>query len=207
MCKEDFFIQNKKTFILVEGALMIALATALSYVRVFQLPVGGSITLFSMVPIVIFSIRHGVKSGLLVSFTYSLLQFMQGVIDGLFGWGLTPGMLIACILMDYILAFTVLGLAGMFRKGIKGNEVLGWITGIAIAVTLRFLCHYLSGVIIWKSVGELWEGFTTDNPLLYSLIYNGAYMLPEMILTMIGAALIIKAPALLPFLKNRDSKN
>ena len=183
-------MQNEKTKILVEGALMIALATVLSFIRVVKLPWGGSITLLSMLPIVLFSIRRGVKAGLGVSFLFSLVQFIQGIMDGLFGWGLTPGSLIACILLDYLLAFTVLGLAGLFRT--KG--VGGWISGIALAVLLRFVMHFLSGVVIWKSFGQLWGDFFTENTVLYSLLYNGAYMLPEMIFTIIGAVALLKMP-------------
>ena len=183
-------MQNEKTKILVEGALMIALATVLSFIRVVKLPWGGSITLLSMLPIVLFSIRRGAKAGLGVSFLFALVQFVQGIMDGLFGWGLTPGSLIACILLDYLLAFTVLGLAGLFRK--KG--VTGWICGIALAVLLRFVMHFLSGVVIWKSFGQLWGDFFTENTVLYSLLYNGAYMLPEMIFTIIGAVALLKMP-------------
>ena len=181
---------SQKTKILVEGAAMVALATVLSFIRVFKLPWGGSITLLSMLPIVLFSIRRGVKSGLVVSFVYALVQFFQGVLDGLFGWGLTPVMLIACILLDYVLAFFVLGLAGLFRK--KG--IAGWIGGIALAVGLRFVCHFLSGVVIWGSFGELWSGFSTDNTWLYSFLYNGCYMLPEMLFTIIGAVALLSTP-------------
>lgn len=181
---------SQKTKILVEGAAMVALATVLSFIRVFKLPWGGSITLLSMLPIVLFSIRRGVKSGMVVSFVYALVQFFQGVLDGLFGWGLTPVMLIACILLDYVLAFFVLGLAGLFRK--KG--ISGWIGGIALAVGLRFVCHFLSGVVIWGSFGELWSGFSTDNTWLYSFLYNGCYMLPEMLFTIIGAVALLSTP-------------
>ncbi len=183
-------MRNEKTKILVEGAAMVALATVLSFIRVFKLPWGGSITLLSMLPITLFSIRRGVKSGLLASFVFALVQFVQGIMDGLFGWGLTPGMLIACILLDYLVAFTVLGLAGILRK----KNLVGWLIGIFVAVGLRFVCHFLSGVIIWKSFGELWNGFSTDNSVLYSFLYNGAYMLPEMIFTMIGAVVLLKTP-------------
>ena len=169
---------------------MVALATVLSFIRVFKLPWGGSITLLSMLPIVLFSIRRGVQSGMVVSFVYALVQFFQGVLDGLFGWGLTPVMLIACILLDYVLAFFVLGLAGLFRK--KG--ISGWIGGIALAVGLRFVCHFLSGVVIWGSFGELWSGFSTDNTWLYSFLYNGCYMLPEMLFTIIGAVALLSTP-------------
>lgn len=189
-------MRNKKTLILVEGAAMVALATVLSYIRVFKLPWGGSITLLSMLPIALFSIRRGVKSGLVVSFVFSLVQFGQGILDGLFGWGLTPGMLVACILLDYILAFSALGLAGLFRK----KETAGWIGGICVAVLIRFLMHFLSGVVIWKSYGALWEGFSTDNSWLYSLVYNGCYMIPELIFTVIGAVALLKAPVTKKFL-------
>ena len=189
-------MQNTKTKILVEGAIMVALATVLSFIRVFKLPWGGSITLLSMLPIVLFSIRRGVSWGLIVSFVYSLVQFAQGVMDGLFGWGLTPGMLIACILLDYLGAFTVLGIAGCFRK--KGLP--GWIGGITLAIVLRFVLHFLSGVVIWHSFGELWSGFATDNTYLYSFLYNGCYMLPELIFTLVGAVALLKVPQTKRFL-------
>lgn len=189
-------MQNTKTKILVEGAVMVALATVLSFIRVFKLPWGGSITLLSMLPIVLFSIRRGVSWGLIVSFVYSLVQFAQGVMDGLFGWGLTPGMLIACILLDYLGAFTVLGIAGCFRK--KGLP--GWIGGITLAIVLRFILHFLSGVVIWHSFGELWSGFATDNTYLYSFLYNGCYMLPELIFTLVGAVALLKVPQTKRFL-------
>lgn len=187
--------KNKKVLILVEGAVMIAMSTVLSFIQVFKLPWGGSITLLSMLPIALFSIKRGVKSGLIVAFLYSLIQFGQGIMDGLFGWGLTPGMLIACILLDYILAFTVLGLSGLFRKTLAGQ-----IAGIALAVILRFVCHFLSGVVIWHSFGQLWEGFYTENTYLYSLVYNGVYMLPELIFTVAGAVALLKLPQTRKFL-------
>ncbi len=183
-------MRNTKTKLLVEGAIMVALAAVLSFIRIYKLPWGGSITLLSMLPIVVYSIRHGIKWGLAVSFVFACVQFFQGVTDGLFGWGLTPVMLISCILLDYILAFTVLGLAGIFRK--KGT--MGWIAGTAVALLLRFACHFGSGVIVWKSFGALWDGFFTENTYLYSLLYNGSYMLPEIILTCAGAVILFKAP-------------
>lgn len=181
---------SQKTKLLAEGAAMVALATVLSFIRIIKMPWGGSVTLLSMLPIVIFSIKNGVKNGLIVSFAFSLIQFLQGIMDGLFGWGLTPVSLVACILIDYLLAFTVLGLAGLFRN----NGLKGWILGIVLAVALRLFMHFLSGVIIWHSFGELWGGFFTENSVLYSLLYNGAYMLPEMIFTTIGAVVLLKAP-------------
>lgn len=183
-------MRNTKTQIMVEGAVMVAMATALSFISIVQMPWGGTVTLLSMLPIVIFSIRRGLKAGFSVSLLYALIQFAQGAMKGLFGWGLTPGMLAACIFLDYIGAFFVLGIAGIFRK----KKFPGWMGGVTLAVILRFLCHFLSGAVIWKSIGELWNGFSTDNTFLYSFLYNGCYMLPELILTLAGAAALLKAP-------------
>ena len=180
----------KNTKVLVEGAIMLALATVLSFIRIIKLPWGGSVTLLAMLPITLFSIRRGIKMGFVVSFLFSLIQFGQGILDGIFGWGLTPGMLIACILLDYLLAYGVLGIAGIFRE----KKLAGWLSGTALALFLRFLMHFLSGVIIWKSVGALWGNFSTENFYVYSLLYNGAYMLPELIFTVIGTFALLKVP-------------
>lgn len=184
-------MNSSKIRTLVEGAIMVALATVLSFIKVYKLPWGGSITLLSMLPIVIFSLRHGVAKGFAVSFVYALVQLGQGIIiDGLFAWGLTPAMLIGCIMLDYILAYTGLGIAGIFRD--KGTA--GHIAGIVIAILIRLACHFLSGVIIFASAGMLWEGFYTENSWLYSLIYNASYMVPELIFTLIGAVALLKVP-------------
>ena len=188
-------MKNSKTKMLVEGAMMLALAIVLSLITPFQklLPFGGSITLVSMQPICIFSIKYGVAKGLGVSFLFAVFQFAQGTIkDGLFGWGLTPGMLITCILLDYFLAYTVLGFAGFARK--KG--LAGWITGVVIALTMRFVCHFLSGVYVFGSTGKIWEqlDFVAENKYVYSLMYNGAYMLPEIILTVLVTVILFKIP-------------
>ena len=143
-------MKNSKTLTLVEGAVMVALATVLSFIRVYKLPWGGSITLLSMLPIAVFSIKHGVAKGLGAAFVFSLIQFIQGITDGLFGWGLSPIMLVACIFIDYLAAYTVLGVAGIFRK--KG--AVGWIAGTMIAVFLRFVCHFISGVVTKKSAAR-----------------------------------------------------
>lgn len=183
-------MRNTKVQILTEGAVMVALATVLSFISIIQLPWGGTVTLLSMLPIAIFSIRRGLKAGFTASFLYALIQFAQGAMKGLFGWGLTPGMLTACIFLDYIVPFTMLGIAGIFRK----KNFPGWISGITLAILLRFLCHFLSGVVIWKSVGELWTGFSTDNVYLYSFLYNGFYMGLELVFTLAGSIALLKVP-------------
>ena len=193
---------SKKTRMLAEGAVMVALATVLSFIQIVKFPWGGSITVLSMLPIAVFSLRYGAKYGFAVSFVFSLIQFGQGIIDGVFGWGLTPIALIGCIFLDYIGAYTVLGIAGIF-----GNKKFsGIICGTVLALALRFCFHYLSGVLIFNSFGELWNGFSTDNTWLYSLLYNGAYMLPETIFTTIGTVVLFKTPQLRKLLFKAEEK-
>ena len=114
------------------------------------------------------------------------------------GWGLTPAALIGCILLDYILAFTVLGLAGMFRK----HGIHGMIGGSVLAMVLRLVCHYISGMVIFGSFSELWNGLTINEPWLYSLLYNGAYMLPEIVFTTVGVVILLSVPQIRKLIKN-----
>ncbi len=186
-------MENKKTTklqILCVCAILIALATALSLIKIWNMPWGGSVTLLSMLPVALISIRYGIKQGLFSAFLYSLIQLVFGItLDGLLGWGLTATMLVACIFLDYIAAFTVIGFSGMFAsKGMKGI-----VAGTVVSILIRFACHIASGIFVFSSAGKLWEGFETENTLVYSLVYNGAYMLPEIILTTIGAVFIYKA--------------
>ena len=176
---------------LTEGAIMVALAFILSFLKIVQFPWGGSITVLSMLPIVVFSLRYGAKYSFAVSFIYALLQLGQGImVEGLFAWGLTPAILVAVIFLDYLLPFTLLGVAGLFD-----NKNFGTVIGATVAsLMLRFVCHYFSGVFIWKSVGELWGGLVVNTPYLYSLLYNGAYMIPELIFTTVGAVILFRTP-------------
>lgn len=182
-------MKNTKTVALCECAIMLALSVVLSYIKFFQLPFDGSITLFSMLPVCLVAIKYGWRWGLGTSFCFSWFQILQG---GVFGWGLTPGMLIGSLLLDYILAYTVLGLAGIFRK--KGY--LGMLGGIALVCALRFVVHFLAGIILWANF-EQFEAFgqvIQDSPALYSICYNGVYMLPETLLTVGVAAILLKIP-------------
>ncbi len=197
-------MKNTKTRILAEGAVMVALATVLSFLKIVQFPWGGSITVLSMLPIVVFALRYGVRKGWIVSFVYAVIQLGQGIlIEGLLGWGLTPVALIACILLDYLAAFGVLCLAGAFGNK-KWSAIIG---GVVLALCLRFALHYVSGVAIFHSFGELWEGFSTDNTWLYSLLYNGAYMLPETVFTTAGAIVLFKTPQMRKLLFAAEPEN
>ena len=183
-------MKNTRTAKLCISAVLIALATALSFVKIINMPWGGSVTLLSMLPIAVISIHFGIKAGVCSSFIYACIQLLFGItMDGLFAWGLTVPMLLACILLDYIIPFTAIGLSGLFRN--KGR--IGALAGTALAIGIRFICHIISGVVIFASAGMLWEGFATDSSLLYIIIYNGCYMLPEMVLTMLGAFFLYKS--------------
>ena len=177
------------TRIMVEGALMIALATILSMIKVFEMPFGGSVTLLSMMPIILMSFRHGTRWGVLTAFVHSVLQLVLGFNN--VGYCATLLSQIGCILLDYILAFTVLGLADAIGKPFK-NRLVGIIVGTAVVCLLRFVCSWLSGILIWGSYQSYYE-WAANMPLwLYSLVYNGNFMLPETAITIIGTVFMVK---------------
>ena len=174
--------KNSKTIIMVEGAMLIALATALSYLKLFEMPFGGSITL-EMIPLVIMGLRRGPKWGLFTGFVHGLLQMIIGFGNVLYCATLLSQ--IGCILLDYLLAFSVLGLAALFATPFKNNKKVGYIVGSIIVCALRFVCSFLSGWLLWGSYAP--EGM---KPAVYSLVYNGAYMLPDTIIVAIAIGIL-----------------
>lgn len=176
-------MKKTNTIVLVECALMIALSTVLSMIKVFDLPQGGSITLASMAPLVLVSYRHGVKWGLGTAFVHSLLQILLNFTAPP-AKTLTAFLLV--VLLDYVLAFTVLGSAAFWGKPFH-NRSVSIVFGVAIAVFLRFMCSFLSGIFIWS------EYAPDGTPVwLYSLVYNGSYMLPEMIITAVVTLTLVR---------------
>lgn len=158
------------------AALTIALSFLLSNIRLYRMPQGGSITPASMLPLMLFAYAFGTVPGLLTGLAYGVLQYLQ-----------TPGMLpiapfyaVCQIVLDYLLAFAMVGLAGLFRgwtrKGGKEPVALG--CGITLAMVMRFVCTVASGVLFFA---EYAEG-SGQSPLVYSILYNGAYMLPETVI-------------------------
>ncbi len=181
-----------RTRIMVEGALMIAMSSVLSMIKLWPMPYGGSVTLFSMLPLVVMSFRHGTKWGLFTAFVHSVLQLMIGFGDVAY----CPTLLsqIGCILLDYILAYTALGLADMIGKPFK-NRLVGVSVGAGAVCLIRFVCSWLSGILLWGSYQSYYDWAAGMPTWLYSLIYNGNYMLPETVLTIIGAVILVKAAA------------
>lgn len=177
-------MQPPKTRKLVTSAMMIALSTVLSMIPFLKMPLGGSLTPLSMLPICLISLKYGLGWGLGTSFTYAIVQLLLDL-GTVLSWGLTPRSLTACIAVDYLLAFTVLGFAGIFAQ--KGR--MGQCLGVAFAILLRYLCHIISGGTIFS----IWCEW--DNAWIYSICYNGAFMLPECILTIAGIFALTRIPS------------
>ncbi len=165
-----------KTKTLVYGALCIALSFALSYVKLFSMPMGGSVTLCSMLPLMFFSYRFGVSKGLLAGLAYGLLQLIQK--PEIAHW--------AQLLLDYPLAFTAIGLAGVTAK--RGDVLSGaaWRlpAGALVGGAARLICHVISGAVFFGAYAP--EGV---NPWWYSFLYNGGYLGVDTLLCMVVAAI------------------
>ena len=209
-------MQNK-TKRLTESAMLLAVAIVLELVsKMFipEMPFGGQVTLVSMLPVVLISYRHGVRWGLVAGLGYALMEMVIGAKTvaaafqpGYFGDGtMLVNALIMCVL-DYLVAFTVLGLGGIFRDRIKSPGA-ALSLGSIVALGLRYVSHIASGYILFSGWAEWFftqEGFPAWgaslvealNPgmlgFVYSLVYNGMYMVPEIILTAIVAVLLARA--------------
>ncbi|SDM88272.1 energy-coupled thiamine transporter ThiT [Acetanaerobacterium elongatum] len=195
-------MEKNKTRLLAESGLMIALAAILSLIKFIPMPYGGSVTLCSMLPIMLISYRNGIKWGLFTGFAYGIVQLILDIPSGIFK-GVTLGSVVGVILFDYLIAFTCLGLAGLFRKAVK-NPSLAILCGVIVSGLLRYLSHAISGFIFYSSYAEWFfsqEGFTlgqnilnkysgTTLSIIYTLFYNGTFMIPEIIITAVVAVLV-----------------
>ena len=211
------FMQNK-TKRLTESAMLIALAVVLELVGrmvIPPMPFGGQLTLVSMLPIVLISYRHGVRWGLVAGFGYSLVQMALGA--GTVTAAFQPGyfgderMLVNALLMcllDYVLAYTLLGLGGCFRDKFT-NKGVSLMLGSLVALGGRYLAHILSGYILFAGWAEWFftqEGFPAWGASLvsslspealgwtYSIVYNGMFMIPEILLTALVSLLVARVP-------------
>lgn len=159
---------------LVEASMMLALAIILGeFVKLFKMPMGGSVTLGGMVPLFLFAFRWGGIKGLMVGAVYGILDMVIGGFDAVHP---------ISIILDYPLAFAMIGLAGFFKR-----TPAGYIGGILTGIVGRFICHVVSGVVFFASYAP--EGQT---PLVYSILYNGTFLLPELIITMVLTLVMVK---------------
>ena len=166
-------------------ALAVALTTTLSFLKV-QLPFGGSVTFFSLVPVILVAYHYGLRYGLVAGFVTSLLQFITSP------WILTP----LTFFLDYVFAFSLVCIAGVFKPIIK-NKTLNLTLGTVAFFTLRFTMHLISGIIYFKQ-GEIYGDFPTSGALIYSLCYNLTYIVPDMIFALLF---------LIPFSRTKTFKN
>lgn len=174
------------TRMLVESAILIAIASVLNEFVAFKAPwaFGGSVTLGSMLPMVLISWRWGLKQGLFSAFVFALLQMMIGFSNVTYGQ--TVAQMAAIALLDYILAYTAYGLGGLFRGKLKSRPA-ELAAGIVLAGALRFTCHFLSGWMIWDA---LWPNDKGLSGAMYSLIYNGGYILPDVFIALTAGLLL-----------------
>lgn len=169
----------KTTVRLTESALMLAAAFVLSLIPVVSMPFGGSVTLASMLPLILVAYRHGTLWGLLTGFAGSLLQLLMGLNN--LSYATSAAAAVAIILLDYVVAFTVLGLGGVFRSK-QRTQTSSLVVGVLVCCVLRYICHVISGCTVWAGVS-----IPDTQGLLYSLSYNAAYMVPETVITVAAA--------------------
>ena len=188
---------NIQTRRMVESAILIAIGTVLS-LRSFASPrlMGGSVTLGSLLTLVLLSHRWGTKWGIFAAVVYSLVQLVLGINNITYAPNATTA--VAIILLDYIFAFGVLGLSAVFSGKVR-SRLTGILLGIALTYSLRFVCHFLSGWLIWDA---LWPNEAGMAAPLYSLTYNASYMVPETLIALAVAA--ASFPALRKFWQRQE---
>lgn len=157
---------------------MVALSQILGYLKLMpSMSEGGSIT-FAMFPLCLYAVRWGLGKGLMAGFLFGLLQLL---LDGAYAWGWE------CMLLDYLVAYTMLGFAGVFR-----GKKYGIFPGIVLGGLGRLVIHTISGATLYRIVAptEVLHFGTFSNPELYSLVYNAAYLVPCILLALALAALL-----------------
>ncbi len=209
---------TNKTRRITESAMLLAVAIVLELISktfIPEQPFGGQLTIVSMLPVVLISYRHGVKWGLWAGVAYALLEMALGAKTisaafqpGFFGDGTMLLNAVLMCLLDYLVAFTVLGTGGIFRNRIK-KPGLSLMCGSLVALGLRYLTHIASGYILFASWAESFftqEGFPawgaalvdTLSPVAlgfaYSVVYNGFFMVPELLCTAVAAVLLARIP-------------
>lgn len=167
---------------LVVCALMIAVANVLSFIKI-DMPMGGGLTICSMVPIIFTAVMYGPSWGITTAFIYSVFQLLFGL-DNV-AYADSVGIAVLIVLFDYIVAYTVIGLAGFF-KDTKRSPVKVAIASASVLV-LRFVCHFITGWFVWDA---LWPNEFGLSSAVYSLCYNGIYMLPEIVISSAVCALL-----------------
>ncbi len=185
---------------LVESAIMIAIGTVLNeYTKFIRFPLGGGLTICSMLPLVLISFRFGWKRGLITALAYSILQLFFGLDNVQYATSVV--MAAGIILLDYIVPYTAIGLAGAFNRKSWDLRV-SYVVAIIITFGLRLACHFITGWWIWDA---LWPNEFGLAAPVYSIAYNGSYMVGEMILSSVAAVLLCKT-AFRKYMEGSDLK-
>ena len=169
--------RNEQLRALSESALMISLASVLGFIKIIDMPYGGAVTLASALPLAIISYRHGLKRGTFAAAIYGGIQQIFGL--STLSWATSWQAVIAIILIDYIIAFAVIGFAGAFRSAVK-NQTAAMTIGCFSVSILRYLCHVCSGATVWAGLS-----IPTEAALSFSFAYNATYMIPETIILLV----------------------
>lgn len=182
--------KTKNLRVTAECSVLLAMAIVFSFIKIWQMPMGGEITFVSMLPVMLAGFRNGPRAGFVTAFIFSLFQLCSAFVSGnVFVYCTTAVTFAVCVIFDYIVPFTGLGIACLF-KNINKNSVrfknAGIYSGVSCGIVLRFICHYITGVVIWGQ----WAG--DEGPYVYSLLYNGTFLLPELILTLLVCVLLFK---------------
>ena len=211
-------MMQTKTKRLTESAMLLAVAIVLELVSkmlIPEMPFGGQITLVSMLPVVLISYRHGVRWGLVAGLAYAMVEMLLGAKNvaaafqpGYFGEGRMIFNALTMCALDYVVAFTVLGIGGLFRNVIPKRGI-ALLCGSLVALFARYVAHVISGYILfsgWAAWFFTQDGFPAWGAMLvetlspnmlgavYSLVYNAMYMVPEMLCTAMVALLLARVP-------------
>ncbi|MDD5923165.1 MAG: energy-coupled thiamine transporter ThiT [Clostridia bacterium] len=164
---------------LTESAIMVALATVLSVLKLIDMPYGGSVTICSMLPIAFVAYRYGFPKGLIVSLVYALVQMILGSDN--FSYATSATAVVLIIVLDYLIAFCGYSFAGLLSKS-KMSQTTALGISVVISGLFRYACHTISGYAVWRDLSA-----PAKDAWIYTIAYNAAYMIPEIIATFAAA--------------------
>ena len=167
---------------LTESSLMISLSVILSFLKLISMPYGGAVTLASLLPIAIISYRHGMGHGVFAATVYGLIQQILDL--SLLSYATSWKSVVAIVVLDYILAFSIAGIAGIFRRSPQ-NQTLALTLGCFLISLCRYACHVISGATVWAGLS-----IPTEAALSFSFAYNATYMIPETIVLLVTTVYI-----------------
>lgn len=206
-------IDSKNLRKLCECAVLVAMAFVLSLFKIPKL-FGGSVTFACMVPLVIASFRNGIGWGFAASAVFSVIKLFMGLDNFTYVAGALS--VIVTVLFDYILAYTAVGISGIAKPSASDSRLklsVKAAIGAFVGMFMRFACHVVSGAVVWYDLTKVWEA---DDPThivfkygkwVYSIVYNGSYMVPETIITVALTAVLVftlGGRVLAPTLKKKE---